>query len=137
MFEAGTSIEHILRELFTNHIPVEETDILYGSSTEIPEDISGLTGSITKDVNVLINDGIVQNIMTGDTTLVKPQYTVVACKNFLELTDWKSNATKISYMTSVHKVAYGDYNIYYKVPTCYDADIGGEDYKFEFKEAEE
>ena len=137
VFEAGTSIEHILRELFTNHIPVEETDILYGSSTEIPEDISDLTGSITKDVNVLINDGIVQNIMTGDTTLVKPQYTVVACKNFLELTDWKNNATKISYMTSVQKVTYGDYNIYYKVPTCYDADIGGEDYKFEFKEAEE
>ena len=75
--------------------------------------------------------------MTGDTTLVKPQYTVVACKNFLELTDLKNNATKISYMTSVQKVTYGDYNIYYKVPTCYDADIGGEDYKFEFKEAEE
>lgn len=137
VFEAGTSIEHILRELFTNHIPVEETDILYGSSTEIPEDISDLTGSITKDVNVLINDGMVQNIKTGDTELIQPQYTVVACKNFLELTNWQNNATKISYMTSVHKVTYGDYNIYYKIPTCYDADIGGEDYKFEFKEAEE
>jgi len=135
-FAKGTTIESILVKLLTNNIPEEDTDIYYGSSTNIPSDLTGLT-KVTKNINTLINNGMIQTVLTGTTVegQATPQYTVIACKNILDLTDWKNNPTKISYMSSVTKVTYGEFNIYYKTPKCYDADIGGEEYKFEFKEA--
>lgn len=108
---------------------ITTTTVYLGASTEIPSGITGLTPNEV-DINEMINNGLDVNIVTGIFESPYLQYTTIVCDKSYRLTEWKNKSTGFGY--EILTVSNPDFNIYYKSPSSFDANSGGEDFILKF-----
>ena len=114
----------------------EKIMIYYGATDDIPVSIEGLS-FIEKNISELLNNGLVQNIKTGNELLGEGQYPVIAAERKdgtdIKLSKWSAQGAEsvpIPFLT----IEGPDNLIYYIGTKTYDIDIGGTNYILTFVE---
>lgn len=119
-------------------------NLYFGASDDKPTAENGLdiiekmSKIEDQDVDILLEDGKLVKIITGNVTTEEGQFPVFACDKgakLIKVAAWKDGTVDIipdGYQFDTFDL--GDYFLYcLKVPT-YDVDLGGTTYKFTFKE---